>query len=267
MQSFEHLITTRPHDIRVVFVSDLHLSSRTPALTDAFLVLVQDLCRLPHLQSLYILGDWLDAWIGDDDYLHLCDGDKRTHWLTPILEALAQLSAHANIYVMRGNRDFMLTQSLCDAFDGRLISEPYFIKLGQLCYRLEHGDALCTDDKAYQRYKTIIQNPVIAWLLHKQPLSTRRRLANNLKAKSTDHKHHKTSVIMDANPNAIAKALKHCDTLIHGHTHRPYAHHSTDGTRLVLGDWRYDGRHTQAVIATYDGTDVRLCQFVHGDMA
>lgn len=84
MQDFNHLLTTKPHDIRMVFVSDLHLSADTAMLNQAFLALLQDLMALPNLQTLYILGDWLDSWIGDDDYLSLSDAQKSKHWLTLI---------------------------------------------------------------------------------------------------------------------------------------------------------------------------------------
>lgn len=172
MQQFDHLLTTRPHDISTVFVSDLHLSSDTPALNQAFLALIKDLYVLPNLQSLYILGDWLDGWIGDDDYLTLSDDKKARHFLTPILNTLKTLSTKTAIYIMHGNRDFTIRQSLCDTFHGTLIKEPHFLTLSNgIIIRLEHGDRLCTDDKAYQRYRKIIQNPVISWLIFKTAVS------------------------------------------------------------------------------------------------
>lgn len=249
MQNFNHLITTRPHDISAVFVSDLHLSDDTPALNQAFLALIKDLTALPKLDSLYILGDWLDGWIGDDDYLSLSDDDKQTHFLTPILLALKKLSSKTSIYVMHGNRDFTIRQGLCNEFGGRLIKEPYFLKLNKI-YRLEHGDRLCTDDKSYQRYRKIIQNPIISWLILKQPLAKRRRLAQTIKDKSQDDKTQKSTAIMDVNAQAVQNALQSCDVLIHGHTHRPCIHDEHSKPRLVLGDWRDDGHGVSAVIGT-----------------
>ena len=68
MQSFNHLITTRPHEVRQVLISDLHLSPEEPALVQAFLALLDDCLALPQLKRLFILGDWFEVWIGDDAY-------------------------------------------------------------------------------------------------------------------------------------------------------------------------------------------------------
>lgn len=262
MQRFDHLLTTRPHDINAVFVSDLHLSSDTPALNEAFLALVQDLSVLPNLQSLYILGDWLDGWIGDDDYLTLSDDKKARHFLTPILNALKTLSTTTTIYVMHGNRDFTIRQSLCDTFHGILIKEPYFLTLlNGITIRLEHGDRLCSDDKAYQRYRKIIQNPVISWLILKQPLAYRQHLAQTIKIKAKSHKHQKSTAIMDVNTQAVNQAIKTCNILLHGHTHRPNVHKLGGKKRMVLGDWRYIDDKVQAVIGAVDSDGVGLWVF------
>ncbi len=252
MQSFDHLLTTRPHDISMVFISDLHLSRDTPSLNDAFLTLLKDLSVLPNLQRLFILGDWLDGWIGDDDYLTLSDDDKQHHFLTPILAALKKMSSKTVIHVMHGNRDFAIRQALCDTFNGKLIKEVYYLTLAKgATVRLEHGDRLCTDDKAYQHYRAFIQNPVITWLILKQPLAKRRQLAQKLKAKSDLGKSTKPSYIMDVNPQATQKAMQTCDLLIHGHTHRPDVHVMDNKKRLVLGDWRYEHGKATAVIGVY----------------
>lgn len=236
----------RHSKIPAVFVADLHLSADTPLLNQAFVALLDELTAL-NLENLFILGDWLDGWIGDDDYLSLTTNEKAVHWLTPILTSLATLSQHSGIYVMHGNRDFALRQGLCDVFGGVLVREPYVWQ----GVRLEHGDRLCTDDKAYQRYRKIIRNPVISWLLLKQPLHKRRQLRANIKAKSHAQKSQKTATIMDTNPTAVAKALRHSNLLLHGHTHRPAIHAIDDKCRVVLGDWRICGGQAVAVIGVW----------------
>lgn len=265
MQDFNHLLTTKPHDIHMVFVSDLHLSADTAMLNQAFLALLQELMALPNLQTLYILGDWLDSWIGDDDYLSLSDAQKSEHWLTFILNQLKKLSHKTAIYVMHGNRDFMIRQGLCDVLGGTLIKEPYFLTLSNASrLRLEHGDRMCTDDKAYQRYRKIIQNPIVSWLILKQPLAKRRHLAQNIKKKSQNDKSQKTAVIMDVNDNATHNALATCDILMHGHTHRPAVHHIDGKKRVVLGDWRLNSNQVTAVIgAVLDDGEMGLWEFCH----
>ncbi|MDO5651803.1 MAG: UDP-2,3-diacylglucosamine diphosphatase [Moraxella sp.] len=244
--TFDELLNKRPHDIRAVFVSDLHLSINTTQFNQAFIHLLNQLIALPNLTSLYILGDWLDGWLGDDEYFA-----NPHHWLQPIIAQLKQLSHTCQIYVMHGNRDFAIEQKLCDTFCGKLINEPYHLALNQKNYRLEHGDLLCTDDVYYQRYRKIIRNPIIRWLLLKLPLSTRQKLASNIKSQSKNDKTQKSSTIMDVNATAVQQALLNHDVLIHGHTHRPALHSLDSKTRLVLGDWRDDGGAVQAVIGVY----------------
>lgn len=262
--SFDHLITTRPHDIRQVLISDLHLSDEEPALVQAFLSLLDDLQALPSLQALYILGDWFDAWIGDDAYLSLSVEQKRTHWLTPIIDQLHLLRANGcDIYVMHGNRDFMLGQLFCDSFGAQLIDEPYTLNVGHQRFRLEHGDALCSDDKAYQRFRTIMRNRWVKKFLLAKSLSKRRQLAEKMRQKSQTSNARKTQYIMDVNQAAVIKATQSFDAILHGHTHRPAIHPITtvksadlhkqisvnpeneldlavagQKIRYVLGDWR-----------------------------
>lgn len=251
-------MTNLPPDSEAVFIADLHLSAETTPLNDAFVAFIHLLLGLPKLQSLYILGDWLDGWIGDDDYLSLDDEQKKCHWLSPILLALKQLSANVDIVVLQGNRDFALRQSLCDEFGGKLVKEPFFVDN----VRLEHGDLLCTDDKSYQRYRKIIRNPVVSWLFLKQPLTKRRALAQQLKAHSHRKKTQKPATIMDANPQAVQKALATCTLLIHGHTHRP-AVHDGDKKRVVVGDWQIKKGSVKAMVAVRCSLGVVLCLFCH----
>lgn len=243
---YSYLLTTRPYDIRRVIISDLHLSSDEPALVQAFLAMLDDLLVLPNLQQFYILGDWFDAWIGDDSYLSLSQSAAEQHWLTPIIDKLIQLNEQGcSIKIMHGNRDFVIGQAFCDLFHGELIYEPYILNIGSKTFRLEHGDALCTDDKSYQRFRSIIRNPLTKWILLKQPLQKRESLAKKMRQKSASGKSNKSMAIMDVNQKAVIKALQPVDALLHGHTHRPAIHEVvTDKTanrttpRYVLGDWR-----------------------------
>lgn len=250
MHSVDDFLYKKPSEIQAVFVSDLHLSADTPRLTQAFIKLIQHLQQLPNLSELYLLGDWLDGWLGDDDYLDTAD--KTTHWLHPVITALQKLKG-VQIFVMHGNRDFAISQKLCNSFNGVLLDEPFFLKTPTARIRLEHGDALCTDDVAYQRYRAIIRNPIVKFLLLNMPLSFRQKLANNIKTQATTQKHSKSTTIMDVNDQAVQTALHDCDILLHGHTHRPASHQYGQKTRMVLGDWQdqtyQHNRCVHAVIA------------------
>lgn len=253
-RDYHHLVTTRPHDVRQVMISDLHLSASEPALVQAFLSLLKDLQALPNLSCLYILGDWFDAWIGDDAYLSLSDANKASHWITPLIEALKQLRLKGcAVFIMHGNRDFLIGQPFCSTFGGLLIDEPYDIQIGSQHFRLEHGDALCTDDHAYQRFRKLMRNRLVQWYLLNKSLEKRQKIAAKMRQKSKHDTARKTQFIMDVNDAAVAQAMLAYDGLLHGHTHRPDIHHLPDSSgnvhahvdeannkkiRYVLGDWR-----------------------------
>ena len=245
MQSFNHLITTRPHQVRQVLISDLHLSPQEPALVQAFLALLDDCLALPALKRLFILGDWFEVWLGDDMYLSLLkekrsEDEQMAHWLTPLIAKLKQLRINGcEILVMHGNRDFLLGQPFCNLFGGELISEPYTLPVGQQSYRLEHGDALCTDDKKYQFFRKIMRNRLTQWYLLNKSLEKRLAIADNMRKRSQQNNANKAAYIMDVNDEAVRQAITDSGALLHGHTHRPDIHHVTaDKKRYVLGDWR-----------------------------
>ena len=240
MQSFDHLITTRPHEVRQVLISDLHLSPEEPALVQAFLALLDDCLALPALKRLFILGDWFEVWIGDDAYLLLSEDERQTHWLTPLIVKLKQLRvAGCEILIMHGNRDFLLGQPFCNLFGGELIYEPYTLSVGQQNYRLEHGDALCIDDKKYQFFRKIMRNRLTQWYLLNKSLEKRFAIADKMRQKSQQNNANKAAYIMDVNEDAVIQAVADSDALLHGHTHRPDIHQATSNKkRYVLGDWR-----------------------------
>ena len=275
MQNFDHLITTRPHDVRQVLISDLHLSPEEPALVQAFLALLDDCLALPALKRLFILGDWFEVWLGDDVYLSLSDDARQTHWLTPLIVKLKKLRvAGCEILVMHGNRDFLLDQPFCNLFGGELIYEPYPLTIGQQSYRLEHGDALCIDDKKYQFFRKIMRHRLTQWYLLNKSLEKRLAIADNIRQKSKQQNTTKAAYIMDVNDDAVIEALENNDALLHGHTHRPHVHQATHNKkRYVLGDWRLldeDTRQAEvsavigAVIAEdsdKDNSEFRLFEF------
>ena len=211
-----------------LFISDLHLSPDHPRLVRGFLALLEQYKNSN--TQLYILGDWFNAWIGDDD---------SSDWLEQIMNELQLFTESGNrIFFQVGNRDFALGQKFLDRFNGELIPELDYLTIGQLKIRIEHGDALCTDDISYQKFRKIIRNPFILGFLKSTPLSFRRKLANGFRKKSHQANQMKSYDIMDVNQHAVEHALNHVDFLIHGHTHRPEIHDVHGKKRIVLGDWR-----------------------------
>nr|WP_218954073.1 MULTISPECIES: UDP-2,3-diacylglucosamine diphosphatase [unclassified Acinetobacter] len=211
-----------------MFIADLHLSPEHPRLVRGFLALLEQY-KTQHTQ-LYILGDWFNAWIGDD---------FTAPWLDEIIAALKDFTALGNqIYFQVGNRDFALGQKFLNKFHGQLLQDVDYLHVGNYKIRLEHGDLLCTDDMSYQKFRKVIRNPLLLGFLKSLPLSIRQKIANGFRKKSTETKQVKSYDIMDVNAEAVEKALEQADLLIHGHTHRPQIHDVHGKSRIVLGDWR-----------------------------
>ena len=213
-----------------LFISDLHLSPDHPRLVRGFLALLHE---YQHKNTqLYVLGDWFNAWIGDD---------YTAPWLDEIVNALKKFSDAGNqIYFQVGNRDFALRQKFLNKFNGILLPDVYTLEINHQKFRLEHGDALCTDDVAYQRFRKVIRNPILLGFLKCTPLSFRQKLANGFRKKSSETKQLKSYDIMDVNAQAVESVIEQVDYLIHGHTHRPEIHQLQNKQRIVLGDWRAD---------------------------
>ncbi len=220
-----------------LFIADLHLTPERPQSNAAFFAFLAGPATQAH--ALYILGDFFETWVGDDDLtdpLH-----------TKVAAALKRLSESGiPIFLMHGNRDFLLAEAFCQASGTTLIADPSVIELYGENTLLMHGDTLCTDDIAYQAFRAQARNA--DWKAHflAKPLDERHAIANTLRAQSEETKTNKTPAIMDVNPEAVNRALRQsgCRRLIHGHTHRPARHSlEIDGhtaERWVLPAW-YEG--------------------------
>lgn len=222
--------------MKVLFISDLHLCEERPATIQAFLAFLRGPAR--EAITLYILGDLFEYWAGDDDDAPL---NRR------IAEALAELAERGSrIFFLPGNRDFLLASRFACAARLTLLPDPTKIELEGRPLLLSHGDALCTDDIAYQSYRRQVRDPAWQQGFLDRPLAERKQFIEQLRNQSTAAKAQKTREIMDVNPDAVTALLREHGrpTLIHGHTHRPAHHvHVVDGQRCerwVLSDWLDD---------------------------
>ncbi len=216
-----------------IFISDLHLSDERPEIYRAFCRFLYELGE--DVQHLYILGDLFEAWVGDDDKSELA------------LKVVAQLRLLAQrrvrVFFQAGNRDFMLGKKFAKAADIELLPDYHLYEHGDRRILLMHGDLLCTDDVAYQRYRKRIQNPLVKGLAKALPLSTRNKIAGDLRDQSKDKKNKKSMEIMDVTQSSVASTMERFQvtTMIHGHTHRPdvhsFEHAGKEHKRYVLGDW------------------------------
>ena len=231
--------------MQALFVSDLHLTEEQPETTAAFLAFLAGPAR--GVPALYILGDLFEYWAGDDD------GDAPLN--RRIAEALHSLSASGSaIHFIAGNRDFLLGEAYAARAGMTLLADPCPLRLGSVDVLLSHGDALCTDDLAYQAYRRQVRDPAWQAAFLARPLAERKAFIDSLRSRSEQAKREKEMAIMDVNRSAVEALLREhaYPTLIHGHTHRPARHeHLVDGRRCerwVLADW-----HGTAPYLAFDG--------------
>jgi len=210
-------------------ISDLHLQEKRPELTKAFKKFL--ISHAANVDSLYILGDLFEAWIGDDfenDFI-----------LEVKLELKKYSSLGKKIYLMHGNRDFLLGKKFCEEIGGFLLDDPTTIKINNFEITLMHGDSLCTDDLDYQSFRTVVRDEKWQIDFLEKEISERIELAQNLREVSKIENKDKDHQIMDVNIMAVNEIFQRFknNILIHGHTHRPKIHEEKYGTRYVLGDW------------------------------
>jgi UDP-2,3-diacylglucosamine hydrolase len=220
--------------VPALFISDLHLSEERPAANERFIDFLEG--QAPEAQALYILGDLFEYWIGDDDL-----ESPFNAVMAGMLRSLSQRGVA--LYVMHGNRDFLLGERFCAATGARLLPDPTVHEVEGVKTLLMHGDTLCTDDHDYQAWRRIARSAEWQSEFLARPREERRRLIVGLREKSKAVIEAKPSDIMDVNDAAVGEALRRhgVERLVHGHTHRAGRHRLQGDGRLrerwVLPDW------------------------------
>jgi UDP-2,3-diacylglucosamine hydrolase len=231
-------MTTPP----TLFISDLHLAPVRPALVQAF----HAFCRGPAraAAALYVLGDLFDAWIGDDQLREPLAAE-----VAAALRAVAQ--AGVPVALMHGNRDLLLGERFAHEAGATLLPDEIVVDVGGTPTLLLHGDELCTDDIAYQRYRTWALDRARQRRFLALPYFVRRAFVGWMRRKSRRDTAAKAPLMMDVNAGAVAQVLRArgVTRMIHGHTHRPARHELVvDGracVRWVLPDWYSRGGYLE----------------------
>jgi UDP-2,3-diacylglucosamine hydrolase len=221
--------------VAALFISDLHLHPDRPAATQRLRTFLE--ANAGSANTIYILGDLFDAWLGDD---------LASEHDLEVLADLARLRAVGTpVHFMRGNRDFLVGRT----FQGSvaILPDEHVIELDGERVLLMHGDSLCTDDRGYQRYRRLVHLPAMQKAFLGLPGRLRHEIGGFARRKSMAANAGKPPFIMDVNQDAVRAAMKRhgAQTLIHGHVHRPGIHEvalaSGTGRRCVLGDWYSSG--------------------------
>ena len=216
----------------VYFISDLHLEPAKPALAEGF---IRFLNTLQNAEALYILGDFFEVWIGDD---------VENPFVSQIKEALKALSNRdIKLFLMHGNRDFLLGKRFCEETGATLLNDPATIQLGGDSALLMHGDSLCTLDTAYMQARQMLRSSQWQEQFLAKTIPERIAFARQVRSESQTGNQMKSADIMDVTPDEVDRMMTehHVSLMIHGHTHRPFDHHwqhtGESRRRIVLGDW------------------------------
>lgn len=210
-----------------LFISDLHLQSGEPEKTDLFVKLLNG--KALQADALYILGDFFEVWVGDDDDSAFNENIK------------AALKKFTNtqipIYFMHGNRDFLIGKKFAQDTGCTLINDPTKIDLYGSPTLLTHGDMLCTKDKGYMRYRKLVRNPKYQKLFLLLPLKLRKKIARYLRIKSTKIKESKPNELKNIDNRILINLMQQYQVkqIIHGHIHKQGIYDK--GTRISLGSW------------------------------
>jgi UDP-2,3-diacylglucosamine hydrolase len=227
--------------MQTLFISDLHLGPHCPHLVEGFRSFLKN--HAANADQLYILGDFFDAWIGDDDDDAL---------FTSIKEDLQHYSQNHKTFFIHGNRDFLIGQRFAEETGLTLLADSAVIDLNGRPTLVMHGDTLCTQDMEYLQFRAMVRNPAWQQQILSLPLPHRRHMAAELRQKSKSMNAMKAEDIMDVTPEEVTKVMTdhNVDLLIHGHTHRPAIHNieanEKPAQRWVLGDWDKKGWYIRA---------------------
>ena len=197
--------------LTTIIISDLHLTN----VEEDKIKFFDNFCKLHASQAdqLFILGDLFNTWIGDD--ISLSSYKK-------IINILKDLTTNTKVFVMAGNRDFLLSKKFELESGCKLIKEPFTLEQNSKKFLLIHGDSLCTDDVNYQKLKKVLRNPIIQFVFLSLPKTFRLKLTGQLRKKSLEAQSYKSEELMDVNlvsTDLLMSSHPGFD-LIHGHTHR-----------------------------------------------
>lgn len=215
------------------FISDLHLQAERPKTFAAF---ARHLRETP-AQAVFILGDLFEAWVGDDMRHHGFEAQ--------VAEVLQAASAQRTVAFMAGNRDFLVGAAMLRECGVTALPDPTVLRaLGERIL-LTHGDALCIEDHAYQRFRAEVRTDHWCTAFLARPLPERRMIAAHLRAASAEHQHAmRPENWAEVDTGAAVRWMHEAGTpvMVHGHTHRPGRHELAPGyLREVLTDWELDG--------------------------
>jgi UDP-2,3-diacylglucosamine hydrolase len=214
----------------VEFISDLHLQAEEPQTFDAWRAYMASSAA----DAIFILGDLFEVWVGDDIA-------QQPGFAADCAAVLQATALRAPVFLMHGNRDFLVGDGLLRSCAATLLSDPTVLGFGGQRWLLTHGDALCVSDTAYMKFREEVRSPQWQRDFLAKPLPERQAIGRAMRAQSEARKragHAVEYAVVDE--DSVKAWLEAADarTMIHGHTHLPADHDMPGGLRrVVLSDW------------------------------
>lgn len=213
------------------FISDIHLCEEQPEITQSFVYFIEHIA--PQFDSIYILGDLFDYWIGDD-----CASPYHKY----IIEKLHTLSKTTPWYFLPGNRDFLLGKQFAQAAGCTLLPEITTQRIQGYQVLLTHGDLLVQADYGYRIFRYCVQSTLLKKCFLSLPVSWRQSIAAYLRSASQQATQKKTLRHFTTSTKPLYTELtKHqAEVIIHGHIHRSTIEYVSQPNCLLfsLQDWR-----------------------------
>lgn len=220
--------------MRTIFLADAHLKLPNDR---NYQMLLQFLHELEgDTETLYILGDLFDFWLG-------FPSQPFPHY-EAVLTALENLvRSGCRLVYLEGNHDFHLGAVFRERLQAEIHLHPVVKSINGHRIFLCHGDQINPHDYGYRCLRMLLHNRITASLVHIFPPSTALRIRELLQKRSRNSYLVKTSkwnyrtIIREF---ALSIRKQGYDGMVCGHFHLPFKDSVEDGsfTILSLGDWQ-----------------------------
>jgi UDP-2,3-diacylglucosamine hydrolase len=220
------------------FISDLHLRSLNERNGQYLLRFLSYLRQAQDTKHLYLLGDIFDLWLSD----HSIFEQK----FRPIVEELASLvESGVGVTYFEGNHDMHIDKYF-EQLGIEVQVDPLYTEIGGKTFRLEHGDLMNPDDKAYDRYRRFARHPWTEQAIHHLPGAFWNWLGTEFSKESRKH-----STVKRLNREAELQQIIHryaervyqdkkFDFIITGHIHLRDQYNlkaNANAVSINLGSW------------------------------
>jgi UDP-2,3-diacylglucosamine hydrolase len=231
----------------VDFISDLHLCESQPATFNAWRRYMNHTAA----DAVFILGDLFELWVGDDSLRsNLLPTSPDLNFEERIALVLHSAGKRLKLYVMHGNRDFLVGEKMLATCHANLLTDPTVLTFQEHRYLLSHGDMLCLTDTKYLAFRDIVRQPNWQQAQLAKPLQERQAIGKQMRAESQKNQQHLLEYADVDDAAALSWLLAaNSKTMIHGHTHRPADHDLGKGfKRVVMTDWDLKAKPNRAEV-------------------